>query len=169
MQVEIHYRDKKHSSGVIRGGKIVLYISARLSAAEAQRHIEHLRRTLEQKAIAPDRAPLDLPPGDVVTDAELAALAQRLNAQHYGFRYESIRFKRQRWRWGSCNPALRRMYISDRLRGAPMPLLEYVVVHELCHLRYGTHGPRFWKLVERGCPDYRERRAMLQRWGARWE
>lgn len=52
-------------------------------------------------------------------------------------------------RWGSCTPATRTVRISDRLAAFPDWVLDYVIVHELAHLRESGHGPAFWALVHR--------------------
>jgi hypothetical protein len=168
LPVEIHYKVKKHSSGRIKDGKIVLYISSRLPRAVQQAHIESLVERLQARQRKPPPPPLELPPGSVWTDAELAARAAVINAEHYGFEYDSIRFKRQTSRWGSCSLRTRRIYVSERLRGGPDELLDYLIIHELCHLRESGHGPRFWALVAKACPDYRERRRRLHAWGRRF-
>jgi predicted metal-dependent hydrolase len=46
---------------------------------------------------------------------------------------------------------------------APLAVIDYIVVHELCHLRQNGHGKRFWSLVARVLPDYAWRRALLRR------
>lgn len=65
-------------------------------------------------------------------------------------------------RWGSCQPATGRICINVRLALYPPECLEYVVVHELCHLREGGHGARFKELMDTYMPDWRERRAKLR-------
>ena len=63
---------------------------------------------------------------------------------------------------GSCQPATGRICINVRLALYPPECLEYVVVHELCHLLEGGHGPRFKALMDAFMPDWRERRAKLR-------
>lgn len=169
-QIRIEYRDKKNSSGRWRGDEIILSISSRLPAAVAQEHIRILTdRLLRQAARRPALGP---PPGltpcDVHDDGALARWAEDLNRRHYNFwPLHAVRFKAQKTRWGSCSGRTRSIYISDRLRGGPRELLEYVLIHELCHLREMNHGPRFWLLVAAACPDWAERRRLLHRYG-RW-
>jgi predicted metal-dependent hydrolase len=55
----------------------------------------------------------------------------------------------QQSRWGSCTPTDRSIRISDRLRGVPQWVLDYVLVHELAHLLIIDHRPEFWALVQR--------------------
>jgi len=86
-----------------------------------------------------------------------------LNTTHYGFTYHRVSVKDQRTRWGSCS---RRgnLNFSYKLLYLPAPLRDYILVHELCHLRYMSHGVRFWELVARVVPDHRERRRELRRY-----
>ena len=63
-------------------------------------------------------------------------------------------------RWGSCN-SRREVRITWRLMKAPAALVDYVICHELAHLRHMNHSPAFWAEVARQCPDYRRLRAEL--------
>lgn len=166
LPVRIIYKSKKNSSGWVKGNEIVLSISSRLTAHDRAAHIATLTRRLQAAAERQrKRPPLALPRGHVRTDTELAALAKRLNLQHYGYDFARIRFWRQRSRWGSCLLHKREIHISHRLKDAPLILLEYVVIHELCHLKEPNHGTRFWRLVAKACPDYLERRRLLATFG----
>ena len=69
-----------------------------------------------------------------------------------------------RRRWGSCG-SNGRLNFAWRLAMAPLELIEYVVVHELCHLKRRDHSPAFWSLVAKVLPDYRERRRRLRQQG----
>src|SRR6202050_2059488 len=82
-----------------------------------------------------------------------------------GSSYSGLDIRAQRTRWASCSAA-GRMSFNWRLLLAPERVLEYVVWHEVCHLEILDHSPRFWALVERNCPDYREDRDWLRRNGA---
>ena len=73
----------------------------------------------------------------------------------------SIRLSNARSRWGSCH-ASGRISLNWRLIHMPQHLIDYVVVHELAHLREMNHSPRFWETVGEVMPDYAERRKALR-------
>ncbi|MCU0312650.1 MAG: M48 family metallopeptidase [Solirubrobacteraceae bacterium] len=81
-----------------------------------------------------------------------------------GVGYERLSIRDQRTRWGSCS-AEGAIAINWRLLLAPEAILDYVVWHEACHLVVLDHSPRFWALLERHRPGYREERRWLRRNG----
>lgn len=78
-----------------------------------------------------------------------------------GVRCTSFTVRRMRTRWGSCTPRTGRIRFNLELVRKPLPCVEYVVVHELAHLREPGHGPPFRRLMDRHLPDWRDRRALL--------
>lgn len=87
----------------------------------------------------------------------------RLNEQ-WKFRYNRITVRNQRTRWGSCsrNGALS---FNWRLVILPMEVADYLICHELAHLKYLDHSFRFWNLVEKICPTFRQSERWLRRHG----
>ena len=79
-----------------------------------------------------------------------------------GVKAGKLAYRNMRSRWGSCQPSTGRICINVRLALYPPECLEYVVVHELCHLLVSGHGPDFHKLMSSVMPDWRERRAKLK-------
>ncbi len=67
----------------------------------------------------------------------------------------------QRSRWASCSKT-KVLRFNWRLSMMPVSVLEYIVVHELCHLKVHDHSPRFWRIVKSVLPDYEKRRAWLR-------
>lgn len=161
MNVIIEFKDKKNSSGCVRGDQIILYISSRLSREEQQEHIDELTRKLLKDF--PEEETTYKPSG-IVNNQDLAVLANSINDKYYQVPMAGVRFKKQESRWGSCSIRTRQIYISQLMVNAPLELLEYLIVHELCHLKEANHGKRFWKWVALGCPDYKERRKALKRY-----
>ena len=82
-----------------------------------------------------------------------------------GVRYRDLSIRGQRTRWASCS-SNGHMSFNWRLLLAPESVLDYVVWHEVCHLEILDHSRRFWALVERRWPRYREDRDWLRRHGA---
>ncbi len=81
-----------------------------------------------------------------------------------GASYTTLTIRGQRTRWASCSRS-GAMSFNWRLLLAPEAVLDYVVWHEVCHLEVMDHSPRFWALVERWCPDWREQAQWLRRHG----
>lgn len=164
--MRIVYKDKRHSSGLIRDGEMVLYISNRLPRAVQQAHIDALTQKLQarlkQRATVPDGPPPGLTPSSITDNASLLERAEFWNNRFYGFPMNRVAFRKQDSRWGSCSGLTRNINISHRLAGGPLELLDYVLIHEICHLQEMNHGPRFWSLVGRACPDYRAKRQVLR-------
>jgi predicted metal-dependent hydrolase len=96
--------------------------------------------------------------------AEIAPRLDRATALA-GSSYQALSIRAQRTRWASCSPD-GRMSFNWRLLLAPERVLDYVVWHEVCHLEILDHSPRFWALLERRWPGYREDRDWLSRHGA---
>jgi hypothetical protein len=113
-------------------------------------------------------------------DADLRQLARRAlrnralelfreRAQHYAALLRRplprVALSNAQTRWGSCSEKTG-IRLSWRLIHAPPRLVDYVVAHEMAHLVEMNHSPRFWKVVERLCPDYRSARDELRRLAA---
>jgi len=96
---------------------------------------------------------------------ELVTMLAEEEAEALEVSYSRIEIRDQRTRWGSCSPR-GTLSFNWRLVLAPIDVLDYVVVHELCHLREPNHSPRFWRLVAERRPAWREQRAWLREHGA---
>ncbi len=79
-----------------------------------------------------------------------------------GVRAGKVAYRNMTSRWGSCQPSTGRICINVRLALYPPECLEYVVVHELCHLLERGHGPRFHQFMDTFMPDWKQRRAKLR-------
>ena len=82
-----------------------------------------------------------------------------------GVTYGRITIRSQKTRWGSCSSG-GNLNFNCRLMKAPTSVLDYVIVHELCHRLEMNHSSRFWALVEQVMPDYRVHRKWLREHGS---
>lgn len=135
-------RRRRTVSAYREGERVVVLIPDRFSSAEENEWVD---RMLTRLASRHSR--------QAASDEALAARAQRL-ADRYLSEYElapaSVRWvSNQRSRWGSCTPEDGTIRISERLRGMPDWVVDYVLLHELVHLIVPTHGSYFWALVGR--------------------
>jgi predicted metal-dependent hydrolase len=172
LQERVSRRARRVRVEVRPDGVVVLTVPQRISRLAALRFLEESRGWIERTrrrvlAAARDRVAV---PG--AHRAELKARAEREaralldeECARLGLRYAGLRIRDPRTRWGSCGPDGQIM-LSMRLALAPPEVFRYVVVHELCHLRWHGHGTRFWQLVERQMPDFETQRAWLRRHGA---
>jgi predicted metal-dependent hydrolase len=96
---------------------------------------------------------------------ELPPLLLDLAARH-GLAVSRISIRNQRSRWGSCSRT-GHICLNWRLVTMPEDVRDYVLIHELMHLKRMDHSPKFWKLVAEACPEYKKARAWLRSQGAR--
>jgi len=87
-----------------------------------------------------------------------------LNDRYYQFVVEGLSFKYNKSNWGSCSHD-GNLTFSTRLFLAPEPVVDYVIIHELAHLRHHNHSRAFWDLVAAAMPDYRRCTAWLKEHG----
>lgn len=121
------------------GDKTIVLMPAHLSTAEEQRHVQSLVARLDrrEKRVRP-------------SDAELMERAVALSRAWLGARAEPLTVRwvsNQNSRWGSCTSGDRSIRLSDRLKGMPEWVVDYVLLHELAHLIEPNHSARFWALV----------------------
>ena len=87
---------------------------------------------------------------------------QRLNAS-YNFCFSRISIRNQKTRWGSCSHN-GNLSFNYKIITLPMRSADYIIVHELCHLKELNHSQKFWNLVTKQFPDYKEIRRGLRRY-----
>jgi predicted metal-dependent hydrolase len=160
------WRERRTPARRWEGGETLAYLGLplKLAVEHGASHVEATPTHLRVRA--PDTAP-----------AAIAALAVhwfRAQAlEHFHKRIEhfrtrvtlddvAIRLSNARSRWGSCH-ASGRIALNWRLIHMPQHLIDYVVVHELAHLREMNHSPRFWAVVGGVIPDYAARRREIRR------
>ena len=175
-QVEVHIRRSKRVKGnriVVRHGlPPELVVRPRCSDADIDAalalHLPWLERQLAN-ATAPklqlDKLNITEAQGRREARARIELLAQS-EAMALGVRYKRLTIRDQVSRWGSCSSS-GSLSFNWRLVLAPHDVLDYVVVHEVCHLVEHHHGPAFWALVAKRRANYAESRDWLDEHG--WE
>ena len=170
----VYSRRKTCSIGISPDGEITLRVPLRTSEKQIQHLLLEKQRWIITHYLEAVERANRLPVSDL-TDTQRAALEKRYieAAREYfpkrvayflrltGGSYERITIRDQKTRWGSCS-AKGTLSFNWRLMLAPPAVLDYVVVHELCHLTHMDHSAAFWALVEQVCPDYRTHRKWLK-------
>jgi len=165
-----HPRARRYVVRVDADGSVRVTMPRWGSKREARAFVDAQRSWIEkqrQKAAA-ERARPEAPP--LAPDAERALreraareLPPRLLAlaSAHGLHVSGVCVRNQRSRWGSCSPS-GHITLNWRLVRMPDAVRDYVMIHELMHLRRLDHSPKFWKLVAAACPEYRDARRWLR-------
>jgi predicted metal-dependent hydrolase len=90
-----------------------------------------------------------------------------LNGRYFDFELNGILIRDQMTRWGSCSRSTKNITLNFRLLLAPDEIRDYVIIHELAHLKHPNHSKRFWSLVYSVIPDYKEKKKWLNKNGNR--
>lgn len=146
-----------------------LVIRAPFSASEKQiDEVVQKHRVWIEKTRNKLRGRVQRPPVTPEEETRLRAQARQLlpvlveqYAQQLHLYPTAVRVTGAATRFGSCS-AKNSICFSFRLMQYPLAAIEYVVVHELCHIRHKNHGPAFYRLIESVLPDYRARQQMLK-------
>lgn len=144
-KLDISYKNKESSSARISKNIILLTIASNLSDVVKNKHIS----TLISRCVARKRLP------------ELQKRIKELNDKHFSQKFNKVFFKYNKSNWGSCS-SNGNINISTRLLFAPNDILDYVCIHELSHLIEHNHSDKFWALVDRAMPGYKEKEKWLK-------
>lgn len=138
--------------------RILYFLSEKASWIRMQQGRMQEREKMRQQA----RIHLDAAQEKELRERAKSVLAQRTAyfARQVGVTYGRITVRDQKTRWGSCSQT-GNLNFNFRLILAPSEVLDYVVVHELCHRRQMNHSAQFWQEVAQVLPDYRKRKAWL--------
>jgi predicted metal-dependent hydrolase len=169
-----HPRARRYVIRVADDGTVRVTVPRWGSKREAMAFAEEQRGWIEkqQKRVERDqRRPRPAPLAPDVERAfrtraahELPARLLELAAQH-GLTVSRISVRNQKWRWGSCSPSAH-ICLNWRLVTMPEWVRDYVLIHELMHVKRLDHSPTFWKLVAQACPEYQDARCYLRSHGS---
>jgi hypothetical protein len=85
-----------------------------------------------------------------------------INREFYGFAYNKVSVRNQKTRWGSCSKD-GNLSFNYRIFLLPPHCADYLIAHELSHLKQFNHSDKFWDLVARACPDHRSVRREMRK------
>ena len=150
-------------------GQVVVRCPKRMRVEEARRFVESKADWIEKHLAK--RQPQNVAkytPKEVEQLREQARKLVTERVKYYaliiGVTYGQIAIRTQHTRWGSCS-SKGNLNFNCLLALTPPEVLDYVVVHELCHRKDLNHSDRFWSQVERILPDYKARKAWLKKNG----
>ncbi len=164
-----HPRARRYVVRVKADGSVRVTIPRWGTKREAVAFAEKQRAWIDQQRAKIAAQPRDAFPGlsvDQVRELRKRAaleLPQRLLAlaSGLGLTVSRVSIRNQRWRWGSCSRS-GHICLNWRLVSMPDWVRDYVLLHELMHLKCMDHSPRFWKLVAGVCPTFQDARAWLR-------
>jgi predicted metal-dependent hydrolase len=158
-----HKRARRYLLRVDHDGRVRVTIprggSRREAEAFARRNLPWIARQRERVG----RAPFSVEERRMLKARAVAELPPRLIelARAHELRVTGVSVRNQRTRWGSCGRD-GRICLNWRLVLMPDWVRDYVLIHELMHLRRLDHSPAYWRLVEAACPDYTTARQWLR-------
>lgn len=151
------------------GGRFVVSVPSRLKESVYESFIQQKSDwILEKIALMKTKASAESVP---ISGAEwrrvkvvaLELVHRRLEFfnEQFGFTYHRVSIRQQKTRWGSCSRE-GNLNFNAKIAFLPPHLADYVIVHELCHLKEMNHSDRFWALVAQALPDHKERRREIR-------
>jgi len=142
--LDVRPSDLKRPTIKIRENRMIITLNRRISKTSG---VEAIKKTIEnfyrKKA------------EEVIRDR-----LEHFN-EYYGYHYNRVTMRDQKSRWGSCS-RLGNLNFNWRLIMAPIEIIDYVVIHELCHIKEMNHSPRYWALVAQTLPEHKKARKWLK-------
>jgi len=144
----INYKNRKTCSAEIMDQTVLINAPEDLDDHDRHKNIGNLLSRLFSKHFLP-----------AITTRVMA-----LNELHFQEQINRVSLKNNQSNWGSCS-SNRNINLSSRLLFAPRDVIDYVIIHELAHLKEMNHSKRFWSIVEKAMPGYKTKDAWLTKNG----
>lgn len=160
-QYEIRYSKIKNVYIQIKDGKVIIKAPKRISEKELEKIIEKksgwIEKNLEKTSQKQEKSPL-------YTEEQFKKIVEK-NASELinttGLIPRKIRIRDIKYAWGSCSNN-KNITINKKLISYSELAIRYVILHELCHLKYMNHSKDFWDLVQKYMPEYKKAKAELK-------
>lgn len=143
--LNIYYKDINNAILNVENGKIVIILPLRYAEED---NTAQIKKMIDKMYY-------------MVAEREVEAAMEKTRKM-VGLAPEEYRIKKTKSVWGSCS-SNRKITINQNLMMYSRKAVEYVVLHEVCHLKYMNHSKKFWEMVERYMPDYKEAEKELKR------
>lgn len=143
--LNIYYKDINNAILNVENGKIVIILPLRYAEED---NTEQIKKMIDKMYY-------------MVAEREVEAAMEKTRKM-VGLAPEEYRIKKTKSVWGSCS-SNRKITINQNLMMYSRKAVEYVVLHEVCHLKYMNHSKKFWEMVEKYMPDYKEAEKELKR------
>lgn len=155
LEYEIKYSKIKNIYIQIKNGKIIIKAPKRVSKKEIEKIVEQksewIQKTLEKERKKQKKK-------ELYTKEEFKKIIEK-NANELiketGLKPNKITIKQIKYAWGSCS-SKKNITLNLELIKYSQQAIRYVILHELCHLKYMNHSKDFWNLVEKYMPDYKQ-------------
>jgi hypothetical protein len=146
-KISIHEdKGSKISKGDYVNGEVVIRLAEGLGGNKKKTHASNLCRRVISHILSP----------------EVILRVKELDSENYDFGINKVFIKDTITRWGSCNQKKKNINLNFRLLFAPTWVMDYVIIHELAHIKEGNHSKAYWSLVESAFPNYKEARKWLK-------
>ena len=163
IEYEIIQKRIKNMYIQIKDGKVYVKVPKKVSIKKAKEFAElkasWIYKTIKKESLKKPEIQIDknilLEKAKIIYPEIMNELVEKTKLIPKSYRIRDIKYA-----WGSCSTK-KNITLSLKLAGKERPLIEYVILHELCHLKYMNHSKDFWNLVETYMPDYKERRKKL--------
>ena len=170
----IRSRRKTISISVSHDGKVTVRVPVRMTDRDIRRFIDEKQNWIEKQLFRAGEIQAEKSARGEITEETILQLHKKAKmsipprvvfwAGKIGVTYGKITIRHQKTRWGSCS-SKGNLNFNCMLMMCPDEVIDYVIIHELCHRREMNHSAGFWAAVENVCPEYRVQRKWLKQHG----
>ena len=147
--ISVIKKDIKTARGKIKGNTLEIQIPTSMESKLEEEIVSKISKKLLSKAIQP----------------KVQQFLESINNKFYNYPLNKLRIREQQRLWGSYSRHSKNITLNLKLFFAPTEIIEYVIAHELSHIKVSKHSKQFWDTVAIAVPDYKERRKWLRRNG----